>query len=226
MKRLLHYHETHAHLKKLGNAYGRPGRAVPRDDDLAQGDAYLVAAHACIEFFFEELCRHAVHSSIWRFSRENVSNRVLDNLQSAYRWNQILQLPRGGDAFINGTISLKKALEWYIKRVDENNGVKPQNLWAILMPLGFSEGDFDPLWLNAMDAFGEGRGDMAHGRPTALFGKAGVPVGSLGETIRVWSQRATRTRIAMAPWDVEHLLEQLKPELLEWDRRIVRQIWE
>lgn len=58
---------------------------------------------------------------------------------------------------------LEKAIKTYIKyvRVD-NHGVRERQLMAILIPLGVSPTDIDPLAVADIDNFGRKRGETAH----------------------------------------------------------------
>ena len=46
--------------------------------------------------------------------------------------------------------------------IKKNHGIKEENLLEILLPVGISESQLDPLWLADMNAFGTARGDVAH----------------------------------------------------------------
>lgn len=225
-RRLIAFGDLHNNLLRLRLAFNQPRRPVPRDADLIQGDAYLVAAHAAVEFYFEELCRKAVYASLWRYKTAGTVNKVLHALVGCGFHREVLNLPRGADPFASGVEQLKKAVDWYVKRLDENNGVKRNNLLAILLPLGFIETDFDPVWLASMDSFGQGRGDTAHGRPTSSFGRSSLSLTAANATatVHVWSEQAIRTRVALSPWDVAQLISGLTPEMLAWDRRLGAQI--
>ena len=49
-----------------------------------------------------------------------------------------------------------------MKVIKENHGVKEANLLALLLPIGISTDDLDPIFLATMNSFGEQRGRFAH----------------------------------------------------------------
>ncbi|GAA5153020.1 hypothetical protein GCM10023340_34340 [Nocardioides marinquilinus] len=48
----------------------------------------------------------------------------------------------------------------YVTR--DNHGIRQKNLLRLLLPIGVSDGDLDPVWLGDMDTFGALRGLVAH----------------------------------------------------------------
>lgn len=223
-RRLLAYPELHNELRTLERMYGK-GRqgAIPTSRDFHLGDAYLMSAHASLEFYIEEMCRRAVYRSVWRYARGGGSNSVLDALRGCYYHANVGQLPKGAFVFMSGAAAVEKATQWYTKRVDDNQGVKRNNVLALFLPLGFKEGDFDEVWLAALDSFGSHRGDVAHGRPISTFGARPVHITSTGQSVQVtvWTPKATRTRQRFTTKTVRRDLQQLLGELLAWDRRLV-----
>ncbi|TQN46539.1 hypothetical protein FHX52_3264 [Humibacillus xanthopallidus] len=224
MATLIAYHELHNALNRLRSRLSSPARPVARDADLLIGDAYLVSTHAAIEFFFEELSRRAVYASLWKLRTSRVRSPLLEAIAATHYYACATSLPRG-DLTVHGSVEeeTKAAIAWYIRRLDGNNGVKRLNLLAMLLPLGFHESDFDPVWLASMDSFGGLRGDTAHGRPVTRFGRPPVDIAPSGFgpiKVPVWSTSATRTRTSQAPWDIDRTLSGLLPEMRLWDMRV------
>lgn len=224
--KLLAYSDLHSELASAFRQYSARPRPVPREVDLAAGDALLVACHAAIEFFVEDLCRRAVHGSLWRYARGGGMSRCLTSLCEFHTASVVAQLPRGAHTFLVGDELVEKAVKWYVGRVDDNHGVKRSNILALFLPLGFDEPDCDEVWLASMDLLGRDRGDVAHGRPARAFGRHPVTVAQTGapRPIRVWTPSATRLRTRYAPWDVEPMVRNLLPELLRWDQRVAGSI--
>ncbi|MGW0245499.1 hypothetical protein ACWDYH_02555 [Nocardia goodfellowii] len=218
---LLAFSELRESLRATAAQYSRKHSPIPTDDDLLSGDAYMFTAHAAVEYFFEELCRRALYASLHEYRVFGRDSFILKNVITAHYFSQVSQLPSGT---LDGTRTkhdvIQDALQWHIKRIDNNNGIKANNLRALLFPFGFKESDFDPVWMNAMDSFGSGRGDMAHGRPFSPYRRPAVAIAHNVNCI-VWTAKATRPRAAIAPWDVDARLQQLLPEMLAWDRRVV-----
>ena len=224
-RRLLCYPDLHNSLLALARYFSANRRAVPRDFDLARGDAYLVAAHAAIENYVETLCRRVLHASLLKLKVTGARNKLLREIERSFIAKQIAQLPRGESPFYGGMRALALSTKWYVGRIDDNNGVKSNNLLALWLPLGYRETDFDPLWLNSMDSFGRGRGDMAHGRPMSPAGRPPIAIGGTGGvTIGVWTPEAIRPRLAQPVWEVQATVDSLRPELLAWDRKLTAAI--
>lgn len=57
---------------------------------------------------------------------------------------------------------LKIALNCFHRTVDNNHGMKEQNLLRLLLPIGIEVSQLDPLWLTDMDSYGAARGIVAH----------------------------------------------------------------
>jgi hypothetical protein len=218
------YHDLHNSLLRIRRAFSSSARPVARDVDLLAGDAYLVAAHAAVEHFFEDLCRRAIYKSLWRYRNTQTVSSILDSLVETRYKVAIGALPRSEFVAPPTQVDeLRGAVGWMVKRIDGNQGVKKSNLLALLLPVGFAEGDFDPVWLASMDSFGLLRGDTAHGRPSSSFGRQSVNLAAHSTQavhVSVWSQSATRTRTTYAPWDVDQIVAALLPEMAAWDRRL------
>ncbi|MFE9576343.1 HEPN domain-containing protein [Nocardia sp. NPDC006044] len=219
---LLAYLELKNTIDEISSTFMRPQKASPDDADLRSGDAYLVMAHAAFEYFFEELCRRSLYSALYRYKFSGRSVSLLANVANAHFYSRVASLPRDdSSAWSPGeTERISAAVKWYTARVDKNNGVKKSNLRALLYPLGFVESDFDSVWMNAMDSFGQSRGDTAHGRPTSPYHRSSVSLGSK-VSCAIWTPGVTRPRTATAVWDVSREVKQLMPEMLAWDRRLV-----
>ncbi|WP_380171106.1 hypothetical protein ACFEMC_19220 [Kineococcus sp. DHX-1] len=145
---------------------------------------------------------------------------------SSHYFAKVTYLPKNEMTTAASTdLALRDAVVWYTKRVDENQGIKQNNLFSLLLPLGFNENDFDTVWLGSMNSFGSGRGDTAHGRPVANFGRRAIDISPRGShsssiTVPVWTAKATKTRTTTTPWDVEKTLKDLVPEMKAWDDRL------
>jgi hypothetical protein len=92
---VLAYGHLYAALRDLKRAYSVRPKANASDADLRAGDQWLVAAHAAMEFFFEELCRRALHASLRRFSFDGRKSPLLDSLVSCHYWRTVSVLPKG-----------------------------------------------------------------------------------------------------------------------------------
>lgn len=221
-RQLLVYPDVHLSLKRLEKTYRRTWQPSPSDADLDDGDAYLLVAHSVIEFWFEELCRRAVYASLRRYALNSVASGPLVSIMQAYYWAKVNTLPRSGFEPHVGDALVERSVKWYIDRVDDNNGIKRSNLLAILLPLGLDAAKIDDIWLDSMDSFGGQRGDVAHGRPRAAFGRSPVTLQSAGATrqIAVWSSKTRRLRAASPTWDVTRTINALLPGIIDVDQQV------
>ncbi|WP_168404487.1 HEPN domain-containing protein [Arthrobacter silvisoli] len=201
--------------------YLTPRRPVPRDKDLVFGDTYLVAAHAALESYFEELSRRVLISALWKYQRLGQVNTVLETVLKVHHGIQIGALPRRPFSFRSLDEEIKEAADWYVQRIGSNNGIKSSNLYGLLLPLGFNEADFDTLWLANMDSFGGHRGDIAHGR--SVNGRQSAPLtlnrSGTSISINLLPQAQARSRVRNPCWEVDRTLNQILPEAYDWDNK-------
>ena len=218
-------HELNREIHELRRMYLVAGasQTVPSKYDFRQGDAYLIAAHAAIEFYLEELCRMAVYRAVKAYESRNQRGQLLRDLCASHFGRNVGLLPRSEFNFAQGVFEVDDTVKWYIKRISENEGLKRKNVLSLLLPLGFGEPDIDTVWIADMEAFGKHRGDIAHGRPSSVFGKPPVIIsrGPQPFSITVWNQTVTRTRQQFTPANVDTLLPNLLPELYNWDLRLM-----
>lgn len=211
-------------VRTVQKLYVSKPKPVPRDRDLIFGDMYLVAVHAALESYFEELCRLVVISSLWNYKRNGKISETLDSLLRVHHGTKVGSLPRQQFAFTTTDRAIGDAMDWYIRRIGDNSGIKRSNLYALLLPLGFKESDFDPLWLDNMDSFGGRRGDIAHGRPVSSRRSTSLTLGTSHTGVRValLPQNQARSRVQYPSWQVDNTLLQLLPEAFNWDVRCLK----
>jgi hypothetical protein len=58
--------------------------------------------------------------------------------------------------------SVKKAVQFYKSELEQNHGIKEQNILSILLPLGLSHRRFEATFMATLDSFGGLRGRLAH----------------------------------------------------------------
>ena len=73
-------------------------------------------------------------------------------------------LPPTSRPFVKHAVmeAVEKAKRQYLGIVAKNNGIKAANLRAVLLPIGIQFDLLDPEWIADIDAFGAGRGKVAH----------------------------------------------------------------
>jgi hypothetical protein len=219
--RFLAYHQLGTSLAALRKHHGRKRRTNPNDDDLRHGDALLVASHAAIEHYLEELCRRGIYNSLRRYVQRGVMSPILSALLETHHWSIVAAVPVGDVQYASMDERVGKAIKWYVSaKLQKNHGIKEKNLFGLFLPLGLDVSYFDPLWINEMNTLGQARGDVAHGKPPAIDAPLDVTVN--GRMITVWPAQLRTGRPKLPPWEVESTLGNLTPELAALDRKIAR----
>ncbi len=142
---------------------------------IARTRAYRVLSHAEVEYFLEERVREIANHAL---STWNSSQKTCKALMSMIAYsNQEMKLPPhrlsapsgATPAAINKHNRLLKLNErvqnshrLFIDQINNNHGVREKNILRMLLPIGFSDSDIDPLWIVEMDLFGRARGEAAH----------------------------------------------------------------
>jgi len=133
--------------------------------------AFRVLSHAEFEHYLEARAQAIVMAAIvrWKQTKEigtvllalvaftESHEKVPDKLapiqeNQVQKWQEKLRL----DARV------RRAHAQYIGRLKKNHGIKEVNVLQILLPIGLSYADIDPLWVAEMNSFGESRGSAAH----------------------------------------------------------------
>lgn len=213
-------------IYSIRRLYVTPQRAIPRDKDLIFGDTYLVASHAILEAYFEELGRRVVTASVWSYQRSGKVSSVLASLLDVHYGIRLGRLPAGEFAFSAPDEAVRSAVQWYIKRIGDNNGIKRANLFGLLLPLGFTANDFDDIWLSSMDSFGANRGDVAHGRSVNARQSSRVTLTQTGASTQIdlLPQAQARSRRRNPSWEVDSTLRQILTEAYAWDDKCLRML--
>lgn len=108
--------------------------------------AFRLLVHAEIERFIESLIEDALAQfprkiSSWKTA--GCSSQLVDSL----------------------VVHMDRELRKFLKN---NNGVKSNNILAMLKPLGLNGSHLDNIWLQTMDTYGEVRGGHAHNSRRAV----------------------------------------------------------
>jgi hypothetical protein len=151
------YPDLKKRVERLANSLLPPdnpaGSYTDREKD--QIHAYIVLAHAEIEDFLERLARY-IADRARRDSTPPLCAPVISRLilyKSARSKEKI-------DAV--STDSVSGAVEYFENILEQNNGVRSENLFRMFMPLGLTHDDFDAVLMQNLDAFASHRGGIAH----------------------------------------------------------------
>ncbi|MEQ8235304.1 MAG: HEPN domain-containing protein [Syntrophomonadaceae bacterium] len=147
----------------LPKSYSPTGQYTDRQLDMTR--AYRLLIHSEFEAYLEDRAKETAISAVkkWKASGKP-SNVIISLLAFCYApaintpdsiQNSIKPIPLTKDV-------VDRVLAAFNTDIKENNGVRERNILKILYPIGIQSRDLDVTWLNQMDSFGEGRGDVAH----------------------------------------------------------------
>jgi len=124
---------------------------------LAEQDrvrAFRLLVHAEIEGFLEQMVEEVLAAALIKYGSTGRPNRVLKAVrQSLCRDDEVTA---STDFFDAALVEFRK------KVVAKNHGLKARNVHNLFLPLGIDPDLLNTSWLNALDAFGESRGQVAH----------------------------------------------------------------
>lgn len=118
--------------------------------------SFRLLVHAEIEFFFEEYAR----SIITHLQTQWVTRRkILPSLHYLFLYS-----PSKYDSnnFITISDRVNNCCSSYISKIDNNHGIKQNNIISLFVPLGVTQTYLDNAWLATMSTFGSRRGSYAH----------------------------------------------------------------
>lgn len=127
--------------------------------------AYILLSHAALEVYFEDTCLHAANEAVNKYKNAGSITKSLLGLVSSkvlrdVRTKSAKRL--ASDAVSNISVFSTEALTAYSKRVKDNNGIKGENIRALLVPVGVEPEIEEISAFNALNTFGTSRGDIAH----------------------------------------------------------------
>jgi len=134
------------------------GNYTKKESDLIR--SYVLLVHAEIEAYFEDVALLKVQNALnkWLSNRQrsNILLSIMNFCSTDINWEK--RPNERNKAMVRVNIVVRH----YIDLLSKNHGVKSNNLYNILLPLGIEEDELDQTWLNTMDAFGQKRGLYAH----------------------------------------------------------------
>lgn len=130
--------------------------------------AFLLISHAEIEEFIEQRCLEIVDSVVdaWILDAKPRSTIVaLAAFSHSDGENAVPKPDDTGPPKIRTVVREEKRS--YSKAVNNNHGIKSENLLRLLIPVGIRESQLPTQFLADMNAFGASRGKLAHNRIAA-----------------------------------------------------------
>lgn len=152
----------------LPKAFSPTGQYSRRQLDRARG--YRLLAHAEIEAYIEDAAREAVLSKLRAWKSGRNPSQVLLAFMAAYHSgfgvdeSDATAVPAGARERPKDHIDeiIDRASQQFNRRIEDNHGVRIDNLKRLLLPLGIDFPTLDQTWLTNMDEFGKRRGEVAH----------------------------------------------------------------
>ncbi|WP_349645838.1 HEPN domain-containing protein [Candidatus Parabeggiatoa sp. HSG14] len=146
--------------------------AILEEEIYTRVRAFLVLAHAEIESFIEDRVKEVVlkANKIWK-NDQKVSKSLLALLAFSGRemekpapsLNPARAAPQTKwDKKLSLTERINIATRAFHDVLNNNHGIKEENLLHLLLPIGIEVNDLDILWLTNMNDFGKKRGEIAH----------------------------------------------------------------
>jgi hypothetical protein len=165
------FRELEARLQQLRDhflpgVFDPTGTYSDRDHDLAR--AYRLLAHAEMEAFMEDIAREAAISKISAWKNERKASDLLVCFLACYHsgWNVDFQeeaiLFSSQPAKDSAEETVDAALRQYIYQLQQNHGIREENLKNLIFPIGVRKTDLDSTWITTLDDFGKRRGEAAH----------------------------------------------------------------
>lgn len=137
---------------------------TPTPDHQEHARAFVVLAHAELEFFVEECLRDLATTSVRNGAAGTFGKASLAMLA----FSGLPSLTAGGN--LSGTkpaprslgLRLTEAYGVVIQTLNANTGVREKHIAQMAIPLGLDPKSVDATWLNDLDAFCSLRGAFAH----------------------------------------------------------------
>ena len=155
-----------AHYQKLLGNIKHARKIVTRvDNEQCRNDlqhlklrSYVLLCHSIVEEFIEDLGLEVALEARRLFANDGVITRALVALVTS----QVLFEKIDSDLVRNLDAFSEEAFTTYRNSVSSNNGIKPDDLKRVFVPIGVDPEAVDLALVNSMKALGEKRGGLAH----------------------------------------------------------------
>ncbi len=164
MSNTLRYSELSSRLSELEDhlitkKFSEIGDYEEHVKDMARG--YRLLAHAEIESYLEDVVRQVADKTLAKWQASNVGSKELISVLAALKNDpeisekKLTSLKTTSETVIYSFVLFKK-------RIAKNNGVKEQDIKALMAPIGFDIETLIPELIPLLDSFGTKRGEVAH----------------------------------------------------------------
>lgn len=155
----------------LPRTFSATGAYTDREKDRARG--YCLLAHAEIESYIEDAARQVVLAAVRKWDSTQQAGTALTAFIASYHsgWypdaaladEKILAMARSRRPPKDcATEVVQAAMAQYSAVLDQNHGIRANNLQRVLVPAGVDLSSLDATWLTTLDDFGSRRGAVAH----------------------------------------------------------------
>lgn len=162
-----------AHYQKLRDNVNHARKIVARvDQEECRSDlqhlklrSYVLLCHSIVEEFIEDLGLDVALEARRLFANNEIITRSLVALVTSQVLFEIKEKSRakiGSDLVRNLDTFSEEAFTTYRNSVTSNNGIQPDDLKRVFVPIGFDPESVDLSLVNSMKALGEKRGGLAH----------------------------------------------------------------
>jgi hypothetical protein len=155
------YIELRTRISTLARRLPHPdptGLYLPRQYDATL--AFRLLCHAEIEACLEDISTGTLASALAAYKADGAARLPLLAVLAFYGQGKLPR--RSGDSLEDFNDTLRRAVTEHYQAAAKNNGVRERNVATLMLPIGITTLDIDPVWLLQMDNFGQLRGDTAH----------------------------------------------------------------
>lgn len=128
--------------------------------------------HAEIESYLEDIVKETVTDCIrdWKSNRKPSSLLIafLASYHSSWSVNddisnqEIMEIAKSRKRKDSVSEIIDAAQKQFVKIIENNHGVRENNLKSLVLPTGVDINELDQTWLASLDSFGKLRGEIAH----------------------------------------------------------------
>src|SRR5487761_235660 len=123
------------------------GQYTPRQYDLTS--AYVLLVHAEIESYLEDRAREVALRAQVSWKRHGRHSRVIKRLFHFHN-----RTDRPWKRFEKRRETIQACLNSYFSLINNNHGIKEDNVCKMLFPIGIAYAHLDVLWLSSLKSFG------------------------------------------------------------------------
>lgn len=160
--------ELRSHM--LPKIFSETGDYSEKELDSARG--YKLLAHAEIESFIEDISKEKVLTAISEWKNNKKPSLTLISFLASYHssWNiddeanneDIIKISKGRIKKESIAKIIDLAHTQYVKKVNDNHGIREKNFLTMILPIGIDEDTVDTILISNLDSFGKMRGEIAH----------------------------------------------------------------